>query len=1467
MRIRRFKARRQHRVAAIERLESRCLLTGPGDVIGDNLAGAFNVGLLVAEEPRQFLSAIDADGDLDVFQFQAGSDGPATFQLNAVASATAPLDTIVTLLDSSGVILASNDDISRRVKDSSLTYVVHAGETYYVVSSGFRSSTGGYSLSISLPTVVDLNVLVAFQPPIQSSGTIEVAGDHDAFQFVAASSGLTVIQLDAANSNSLDTLVTLLDSDGPVIESDDDNGLGLNSYLTYSLTAGRTYYIDASGVGASMGDYTLLLSQPTVTNLGMLSVANPLMQPGSVGVSRESDFYSFQAQANGFAMVGLSASQSPGLDPIVTVLDPDGAFLTFNDDIDFPINTNSSLTFGVMAGQTYFVQAEGFRSSTGDYLLTVSQPMIADLGMLTSIQSRQVNGDIGNVGESDFYQIQANADGLLVLELDPTQPQTLDTIVTLRDSSGDVVATNDDVHFPTQTNSRLIFSVSAEETFFIEASGFGISTGGYRLNATLMTDQVGDTIQQATDIGTLSSVSPLSFASAIESPRDRDIFRFHVDAASLVDIQLTALDSQTLDTVLAVLDSSGMPVAFNDDIDFPSDTNSRLSFSAQANQTFFIDVTGFRDGIGFYTLSATVISAQRVIPIAFPTPIAPTQVTGSIEAVGAISQFRLSPVGPTNQFVRVEVNAVDASLDPVVTVRVLSATDVVTSTVFDDDSGPGRNSLLSVPVAPGQILEVDVRGFGLSTGAFTLIVSTTAAAADNVAMLNNDLTNSDLRPGRISQPYERDVFRFTAASTGQVILDLVARDRLLDPVLTVVNSAGVVVGFNDDSPFNLPLSSNRIISAANVPVTSLNSHLEINVMAGMTYDIIVRDFAFQVGSYFLVATQAAQVDDFADSFEALDTLRRTVTDRAFELTGRHELPATVAGQISAATASRGTQDVDLLDFQANFTGVLDLIVSRDPGLGVAMSVFRDIRRTGAGSGDYELVDVLPPGATTLSIPVDEFGVYVVRIVGLSGAGGYRLSGGEHADEVPDSISNAPTIELSAAPMASLINFAADRDVYRFVGPPSGGLVSVSLSQTAGSRLDPLLTILDDKGEPIASNDDVNFLANRIDSLVTFQADAGVVYYVQAAGIGSTTGGYRLSVAPANGQAETDRSVGNSGDSNAERAFLEAATTGLVSIANGAGMNGDRNATAIRNAVVEAIATLAKQGKLTSNYLVLILDDAPEAGFVLTDGQGMTTAVSPGSGVTQLPSGGIVNTGQFAVVAIVPTTGVGVPTLQISGFGSNLGSSFQASMVTRSGASQSLTQQQISRSGSTSDGKVQLTFALGFEAIANRSVPAGQTPSFFLATNAFLNGTNRIDEVGDSSVALANIDIDENLRTTLSFNPLDPEAWQGLFEGVLQSLQLEGLPRTSLGEAWNRVRVSEESVPAEVLMKSPVVRSAKAVYEVLKQGADWIGHGPRKMPASNPKPRVSTPKVTQETPFPKNPRQAKSAPRKMTPLGG
>ena len=99
MRTRRTKSRRTpHFANVIEHLESRCLLSGTGDLVGDTPLMASDLGVLTAAQPLEVFGTIDDASDRDVFQFQAATHDTVTIALSDLTTDFRFLDTAITLL-------------------------------------------------------------------------------------------------------------------------------------------------------------------------------------------------------------------------------------------------------------------------------------------------------------------------------------------------------------------------------------------------------------------------------------------------------------------------------------------------------------------------------------------------------------------------------------------------------------------------------------------------------------------------------------------------------------------------------------------------------------------------------------------------------------------------------------------------------------------------------------------------------------------------------------------------------------------------------------------------------------------------------------------------------------------------------------------------------------------------------------------------------------------------------------------------------------------------------------------------------------------------------------------------------------------------------------------------------------------------------------------------------------------------
>ncbi|NVN88815.1 MAG: DUF4214 domain-containing protein [Rhodopseudomonas sp.] len=96
-----------------------------------------------------------------------------------------------------------------------------------------------------------------------ATGTIETAGDNDWFRVnLTAGTTYTInLQGNASGHGTLaDPYLTLYNSSGQAIASDDDSGTGYDSLLTFTPTASGSYYVGASAYSSGTGTYSVSVS-------------------------------------------------------------------------------------------------------------------------------------------------------------------------------------------------------------------------------------------------------------------------------------------------------------------------------------------------------------------------------------------------------------------------------------------------------------------------------------------------------------------------------------------------------------------------------------------------------------------------------------------------------------------------------------------------------------------------------------------------------------------------------------------------------------------------------------------------------------------------------------------------------------------------------------------------------------------------------------------------------------------------------------------------------------------------------------------------------------------------------------------------------------------------------------------------------------------------------------------------------
>lgn len=1085
MRTRRARSRKTSRYAnVIEHLESRYLLSGAGDLVGDTPATAEDLGVLTAAQPFFLFGTIDEAFDLDVFQFQAGGQETATIELSADFSS---LDTFVRLLDSSGNELAFDDD-SGPGTNSLLRFTVNSGETYFVEAGDFSSGTGDFTLELSLDvgdtiaTATDLGTVTAAQP-LNFFGTIEQASDHDFFQFQTALSGTATIDL-GADFSSIDTVVTLFDSSGTQLANNDDFGGSTDSHLTFALDGGETYFVRARGFSSSTGDYELNVSIATdvvgdtiaaATDLGLLNVTEPLSVNGIIDQASDRDVFQFQASTTGDTVVELSRG-SGSLDTFVSVLDSSGNVIASDDD-GGP-GTDSLLTFAANAGETYFVETRGFSTSTGEFTLTISVEAgdtlgtATDLGVLSAAQPIQIFGAIEVAFDLDVFQFQVNASGLTLVELNALNPDFsfLDTIVTVFDSSGNVIATNDDIPDLDvfSLDSVLTFLVEGGESYFVEASELDDFTGDYRLSLTL-----------APDLGLLTLAQPLEVFDVVESEFDRDVFQFEVATTGTVLVELGA-DSSVLDSFVTVLNSAGEEIASNDDINPGVIRDSRLAFAAEAGETYFVQARGFDDSIGEYRLNLTlrpdvgdtIATAEDLGVVMAGRPL---EVDSVVTPAFDRDVFQIQADATAS--VVVELNRGSGFLDAFVSV-LDSLGNVV---AFDDDSGEGLDSRLTFAAEQGQNYFVEARGFGSSVGEYilriTLDVGFPIASATDLGNLTDVLPAS----GTIEASETHDLFLFTATADGFVeIREVASADDFfaLD---------GVLQAFDIDSRF--PIATDFGSFDTTVPRVVI-----IPVVAGESYFAEVTGYFGSVGDYDLSISMLAEIGDTIATAEDIGQL-------------------TVATPLDFSSRIDSTPDVDVFQFQAATSGSVLVELGAD-GFSLLDTVVRVLDSNGqqiAFNDDIDFASFDTDSRVSFQAEAGES--YFVEASGfLDSTGDYLLHIEFDVGFPPETATDLGDLTPGQPSMATgTIEAEEFHDLFLFTATTTG---TVRVQQTASASdsfaLDGVLQAFNvDSSVPIAS--DFGTFDTTVPRVVSFTVVAGESYFAEVTGFSGSLGDYLLNI--------------------------------------------------------------------------------------------------------------------------------------------------------------------------------------------------------------------------------------------------------------------------------------------------------------------------------------------------------------------
>jgi hypothetical protein len=419
------------------------------------------------------------------------------------------LDPTLSVLDPSGATLASNDDHSGDAagltpRDSLIEglTLTDAGRYIVQVAATDPNASGNVEILVSSGSAAATEAQPSDQTAAQSSspGTNLSISDTvppnspytTTFQ---AKEGDVVTITVKATDNQLDPKVSLLDSSGAEVASNDDStdpSLGpYDSQIPdFTIPKTDTYTISISGFAGIGGtfDLTVVPGGSSVPNTNPTpQPANPTDIPAPTtqviqGSVKEGDIYTYDLQVNAGDVYTITVqSTTQDFDPVVSIY-LDNKYVIDNDDYsssDPTLQSTDSRIYDWIfqeAGK-YEIDVRGYQSKAGSFTLTLD-PVAT--GAPTGLPDEHV--ELGSVKSGDTYSYNFDAkEGDWVTITVRSLSTGFDPYVSLLSADGTVLLNNDN----NGTSADYAYYDALIRNYYISA------TGKYTIEVTSASDTGG----------------------------------------------------------------------------------------------------------------------------------------------------------------------------------------------------------------------------------------------------------------------------------------------------------------------------------------------------------------------------------------------------------------------------------------------------------------------------------------------------------------------------------------------------------------------------------------------------------------------------------------------------------------------------------------------------------------------------------------------------------------------------------------------------------------------------------------------------------------------------------------------------------------------------------------------------------------------------------------------------------------
>lgn len=798
---------------------------------------------------------------------------------------------------------------------------------------------------------------------------------------------------------------------------------------------------------------------------GKASVDGRLRDGGKV------DLYQFEAAATGTATVSLIADGS-SLDTVLAIYDSSMRRIIENDDFG-DLGSGSQASFRVVEGQKYYIQAGSYDDAGGAYKVNVEvaegvDPLEDAIPLeLDDDGNGNKDGRFTEAGQLVIYRVDSDFDGQMVISL-AAAGDDVDTFLRVYDDEYRMVNFNDD-GFAGNTNSQLTIRSEEGKSYFVEASAYDDSTGGYELTIEGMPGE--DPLDGAVELE-FDEDDKASQQAELTELGQNDYFRFVAPVDGKMTVIVAANDPNMLDTYASVFDDEFRIIDSNDDA-FDANTNAAVTIMTRKGETYFARASAYSAATGAYNVQ--VVSGG--IPSPFDDAVElQVNAAGRTAKRGELGGLQLDAYytfesDSYSDVTMTLVKGMASDIDPYLSLFNSERVEIASN----DDFGDSTDSQLTFRARPGQMFYVKASSVEQVAGTFLLTVKVTERPSplEGAKPIDLDDEGNGEHEQESSVALAEDGFRFVAPIDGELTIMNVSLASgglgSLDPVLEVFDANGESIEKNDDA-------------------FQFNSDAAITIEAekGNTYFLIASSYGEGSGGYKIVIAPGGIPSPFDNAIALeLDEEGRAEAEGRVELNGQGKYYAFEAPADEKVTIVQRSVDAGQIDTLLSLYNSNEIEIANND-------------------------DAFPDNTdSAISFSAEEGETYYIRAGAYEGSeGDFRLE--VFVGELPSPFDDAVELTFKmgefSLKQAAEIAESGESMHYKFVAPLSGRMV-ITQKAGAASSLDSNLMVYNSDREEIASNDDG--FPDSLDSRVSVRVKEGDAYFVTASALDEGTGSFVL----------------------------------------------------------------------------------------------------------------------------------------------------------------------------------------------------------------------------------------------------------------------------------------------------------------------------------------------------------------------